>query len=171
MRGHDQRGPGRRQRPGAGSFVHTPAVTGRPPFPSPPMAADPKAARAPRSALDTSSPRRRARPLLCLLGGASGLMSPSSSSVRRAGAVPLKFRRELAGHDRGEFSCAGRPYLRRGRKLLFSVAAARANIHDPPPLAAHLNIHVFFPSFPRECASCGRFAFQSQLFLDQKRGV
>lgn len=63
--------------------------------------------------------------------------------------------RDRRARPRQVHSCAGRPYLRRGRKLLFSVVAARANIHDPPPLTAHLNIHVFSFLSPKRVPHAG----------------
>lgn len=52
---------------------------------------------------------------------------------------------------------------------MFSVAAARANIHDPPPLAAHLNIHVFSLLSPKNVPHAGGSHFRANFSLIKKR--
>lgn len=63
------------------------------------------------------------------------------------------------------------PAIFTARAQAFVLSRGGAREH-PRPAAARRSFEYtrFFPSFPQECASCGRFAFQSQLFLDQKRG-
>lgn len=53
---------------------------------------------------------------------------------------------------------------------MFSVAAARANIHDPPPLAAHLNIHVFSLLSPKNVPHAGGSHFRANFSLIKKSG-